>query len=273
MSSSSATTASNGATTSSAPNPPRGALETIPTDGSNPYRGQYIPNTPLGASTVSVILGIAFTLGTLLAMRGPAAFVSINGSANEGWRALGFFIAAWAGFHWGEYAVAAGWNRTRCSVDSFLLENGVEYHIAHAVAITEFVLTMLFAPRFKQISYVTYAGIALMFVAQYLRSSAMITAASNFSHQLVTRRERDHKLVTNGIYAYFRHPSYTGFFYWALGAQLVLQNPLSFVAFSFVLWRFFSSRIAVEERYLILFFGEDYRVYRKTVGTWIPFIH
>jgi protein-S-isoprenylcysteine O-methyltransferase len=30
---------------------------------------------------------------------------------------LGFFIAAWSGFHWGEFAVTAGWNLEKCSVD------------------------------------------------------------------------------------------------------------------------------------------------------------
>lgn len=42
---------------------------------------------------------------------------------------------------------------------------------------------------------------------------------------------------------WFRHPSYAGFFYWALGTQLVLQNPISFLGFLIVLWRFFSQRI------------------------------
>lgn len=40
-----------------------------------------------------------------------------------------------------------------------------------------------------------------------------------------------------------RHPSYTGFFYWGLGMQLTLQNPVSFAIFMVVLWRFFNARI------------------------------
>ena len=42
---------------------------------------------------------------------------------------------------------------------------------------------------------------------------------------------------------WFRHPSYAGFFYWALGTQLVLQNPVSFTLYLIILWRFFSRRI------------------------------
>lgn len=108
-------------TPSSSPNnshsntPTGGALETIPTDSANAYKGKVIPNTPLGASVVSVCLAITFTLGLLLFFRGPAVFGS--GFEDERWRPLGFFLASWAAFHWGEYAVAAGWNRARCSVD------------------------------------------------------------------------------------------------------------------------------------------------------------
>ena len=44
-------------------------------------------------------------------------------------------------------------------------------------------------------------------------------------------------------FRWFRHPSYAGFFYWALGTQLVLQNPVSFVFYAAVLYKFFSRRI------------------------------
>jgi protein-S-isoprenylcysteine O-methyltransferase Ste14 len=48
------------------------------------------------------------------------------------------------------------------------------------------------------------------------------------------------------IHSYMRHPSYFGFFYWALGTQLLLCNPVSAVAFSIFLWRFFNHRIRGE---------------------------
>ena len=51
-------------------------------------------------------------------------------------------------------------------------------------------------------------------------------------------------------HSWFRHPSYAGFYYWALGTQLVLQNPISFVGFSFVLWRFFYYRTRCAYLYL-----------------------
>lgn len=97
----------------------------------------------------------------------------------------------------------------------------------------------------------------------------MIHAGTNFSHMLAFRKAQGHVLVTDGIYRYahnfqdvdpipgtneafswFRHPSYAGFFHWALGTQLVLQNPVSFFFFAVVLWRFFNRRIRGEYCYI-----------------------
>ena len=41
----------------------------------------------------------------------------------------------------------------------------------------------------------------------------------------------------------FRHPSYAGFFYYSIGAQIALQNPVSTIGFTLALHRFFSQRI------------------------------
>jgi len=100
----------------------------------------------------------------------------------------------------------------------------------------------------------------------------MIQAATNFSHAVAFRKRDSHVLVTDGVYAWFRHPSYAGFFYWALGTQLVLQNPVSFMLYALVMWRFFYRRTRAEEGALIKFFGDQYVQYRKRVGTKIPFI-
>ena len=51
---------------------------------------------------------------------------------------------------------------------------------------------------------------------------------------------------------WLRHPSYTGFFYWALGTQLVLQNPVSFVLYSVLLWRFFYYRTRSESQVFLI---------------------
>jgi protein-S-isoprenylcysteine O-methyltransferase len=72
--------------------------------------GGDIPNTPLVVSVVAFLLGSIFALGAL---------TFLVGGFGLWWTTyqLGFFVAAWAGFHWGEFAVTAGWNFEKCSVD------------------------------------------------------------------------------------------------------------------------------------------------------------
>ncbi|KAF8663466.1 hypothetical protein AX16_001035 [Volvariella volvacea WC 439] len=242
---------------------PRHSLQTLPSV--NRSKGN-IPNTPLAASTISFLLGSVFSLGLYTFLIG-----GLNGSW-WGTYQLGFFVAAWAAFHWAEFAVTAGWNLEKCSVDSFLLDNGVMYHIANGTAVAEYLITIFFKPSFKANAYFTPIGIFLVFAGQTLRSAAMIHASTNFSHTVAFIKRDNHKLVTDGVYAWFRHPSYAGFFYWALGTQLVLQNPASFILYAYLLWRFFYHRTRAEEQALIRFFGNAYVQYRERVGTKIPFV-
>ncbi|KAI0796731.1 ICMT-domain-containing protein [Abortiporus biennis] len=243
----------------------RNPLEMRPIKLSSKPDGR-IPNTPAAVATVAAILGGVFSLGLLLFLSG--------GFSTYWWTTwqLGFFISAWSFFHWAEFTITAGWNLEKCCVDSFLLENGAMYHVAHISALAEYLLTLYFKPSIKSHSYISIIGIVLAISGQALRSAAMIHASTSFSHTVAFRKLNTHTLVTDGVYAYFRHPSYAGFFYWALGTQMVLQNPANFILFTIILWKFFSSRIKPEERGLVKFFGQEYEEYRRRVGTKIPFI-
>lgn len=195
-------------------------------------------------------------------------------------------------FHFLEYWTTAAYNPEKVSTGSFLLRNGAAYTIVHLVALSEtllerYVFTFLPAslrlltmapassaawksPRFA--FFVSLAGLAITIAGQLLRSAAMIHASSNFSHSIARSRDKSHKLVTSGVYTLSRHPSYAGFFLWALGTQILLLNPVSIVLFLVLLWKFFSERIKDEEIYLVAFFGNDYIEYRKKTPTLIPFI-
>lgn len=89
--------------------PAANPLSTIPKNAANLPHGR-IPNTPLAASMISFILGSVFIMGFL---------TFLNGGFGQWWSTyqLGFFVASWAAFHWGEFAVTAGWNFDKCSVD------------------------------------------------------------------------------------------------------------------------------------------------------------
>lgn len=91
------------------------SLETVPRRGLAQALGT-LPNTPLVASLVSFLLGSVFALGI---------FTFVIGGGRWWWATyqLGFFFAAWSAFHWAEFAVTAGWNLEKCSVDCGFLKS------------------------------------------------------------------------------------------------------------------------------------------------------
>lgn len=100
----------------------------------------------------------------------------------------------------------------------------------------------------------------------------MWTAGSNFSHIVQEQRREGHALVTDGVYSVFRHPSYTGWFYWAIGTQVVLGNPICSVVYALAAWYFFRRRIPHEEEALEAMYPEVYAAYRRRTGIYIPFV-
>jgi protein-S-isoprenylcysteine O-methyltransferase len=93
-----------------------------------------------------------------------------------------------------------------------------------------------------------------------------------FLTKFAYHKRQDHVLITTGIYAYMRHPSYFGFYWWAVGTQLLLCNPICVFGFLYALHRFFKDRIEEEEPLLIKFFGNNYVEYKKKTQTYIPLI-
>ncbi|KAI9791107.1 MAG: hypothetical protein M1816_004338 [Peltula sp. TS41687] len=195
------------------------------------------------------------------------------------WR-VPFFFSLLSLFHFLEFWITARFNTRYATVSAFLLSsNGTAYNLAQLSAVVECVTTNLFfhdSVWFKFSAswsiWLTVVGIMMTAVGQTTRSLAMAHAGTNFNHRVQTKRSDEHQLVKTGIYAYLRHPSYFGFFWWALGAQVVLGNKICFVAYALVLWKFFSDRIKKEEEFLVRFFGQEYLDYRRRTGVGIPFI-
>ncbi|XWW92720.1 hypothetical protein V2A60_000646 [Cordyceps javanica] len=199
--------------------------------------------------------------------------------SSPAWR-VPFFLLALSTFHFLEFWVTARRNTRVATTDSFLLTaNWPAYAIAHAAAFAECVVVSVFFPARRWGGGVGAGrlclalGLVLVVLGQAVRSAAMLRAGASFNHQIQWAKADSHVLVTTGVYAWLRHPSYFGFFYWGLGTQLVLGNVVCFFAYAGVLWYFFSRRIRVEEAKLVEFFQDDYVQYRKRVGTWMPFIY
>ncbi|KAI0816760.1 putative isoprenylcysteine carboxyl methyltransferase [Xylaria sp. FL0064] len=234
----------------------------------------YLPGHPKSLEGIAIR---SFCLGVTLALSTTAMVSIVLTTASPLWR-LPFFFGALSAFHFLEFWTTAKYNTSVASIDSFLLTaNWPAYAIAHMAASLECLLTNVLFPNrawapFYSGHILLLLGLGLVFVGQAARSLAMIQAGPSFNHTIQRKKKDDHDLVTTGVYSFFRHPAYFGFFYWGIGTQLVLGNPICFVGYVLVLWRFFAARIKSEEADLVRFFGDDYTNYKKRVGTGIPLI-
>ncbi|XP_061647918.1 protein-S-isoprenylcysteine O-methyltransferase isoform X2 [Phyllopteryx taeniolatus] len=182
------------------------------------------------------------------------------------------YMCSLAFFHYSEYLVTAIINPRSLSMDSFLLNHSVEYTLAAVSSWLEFTVENLTFPELKQLSWLSFMGLLMVLCGEALRKAAMLTAGSNFNHIVQNEKAYSHVLVTSGVYAFFRHPSYVGWFYWSIGTQVVLCNPVCTLGYTIASWRFFRERIEEEEISLINFFAEEYVEYKKRVPTGLPFI-
>lgn len=175
-------------------------------------------------------------------------------------------------FHYTEFLAIAYSNPETLNVESFILNHSMAYHIAAASSWIEFTLEAVYLPELKSFRVVWILGSAICLCGEILRKVAMYQAAHNFTHIVRFEHVENHRLVKQGVYAYMRHPSYVGWFYWSIGTQIVLCNPICFVLYAIASWKFFHERIFMEEITLLNFFGEEYYKYQKEVPTGLPFI-
>ncbi|KAI0143561.1 putative isoprenylcysteine carboxyl methyltransferase [Xylariaceae sp. FL1272] len=254
-------------------------MDSLP-DSPVAQHAQITPDLPYLPGRSKSLEGIAirsFCLGISLALSVVLMLSILIFTSSPLWR-LPFFIGALSIFHFLEFWTTAKYNTSVAAISSFLLTaNWPAYAIAHVSASLECLLTNLLFPNrswapFYSGHILLLVGFILVFVGQTARSAAMIQAGESFNHTIQRKKKDNHDLVTTGLYSFLRHPSYFGFFYWSIGTQLVLGNPVCFVGYLVVLWKFFSARIKDEEEDLTRFFGENYTDYKKRIGTGIPLI-
>lgn len=201
-----------------------------------------------GISLRAFCLGFTVGLSTLFTM----FFAYFNQPL---WR-LPFFLSTLSLFHSLEYQITAMYNPSFATVSAFLLsQNGRAYNIAHTLAFLECFVHYSFVPTYFPQARLEFdspnilhllwlvLGFGMLLVGQVTRTVAMAQAGSNFNHTVQRKKRQGHTLVTDGIYAWLRHPSYFGFFFWGLGTQVVLGNLVCLIGYAVVLWRFFRHRI------------------------------
>ncbi len=116
-----------------------------------------------------------------------------------------------------------------------------------------------------------YAGIVFFAVGVYLRHLSIKSLGKYFVTKVQVTN--DHELVTEGIYRFVRHPSYTGLIFGFLGLILFLQAGSATILFITIAIPAYIYRIKIEEDALINTFGQQYETYRKSSYALLPLIY
>jgi protein-S-isoprenylcysteine O-methyltransferase Ste14 len=80
----------------------------------------------------------------------------------------------------------------------------------------------------------------------------------------------NHKLVTEGVFKYIRHPMYAAHLLWGIASVLMLHNWIAGYSLIVVFSAQFLSRIRAEEQMMLDQFGEEYEDYMKETGRILP---
>lgn len=147
--------------------------------------------------------------------------------------AIGLFTVTLAIFHLSEFITVGLCCPRTLSLNSFLINHSTSYHAAIAIAYIEYFIEKFYLwPNGFPFQWIfTLVGLITIIAGEYLRKLAMYTARQSFSHLIEDKPNQDHRLITHGIYARYRHPSYVGWFLWACGTQILLANPIGFLIY------------------------------------------
>lgn len=111
-------------------------------------------------------------------------------------------------------------------------------------------------------------GASVFTVSLWLLWRSHADLATNFSPSLFI--QKNHTLVSTGIYRKIRHPMYLSFLMWAIGQSLLIANwvagPLGLLAFLLI----YLFRVEREEQQLLNQLGAEYAQYQKRTGRLLP---
>jgi protein-S-isoprenylcysteine O-methyltransferase Ste14 len=109
----------------------------------------------------------------------------------------------------------------------------------------------------------------LTFIAGFLIRQIAIIQLGKFYTYRVSITD-DHEMIDTGLYAYMRHPAYTGTFLELTGAALLYNHFILSWFLSLPYLIVVLKRIKQEEKTLIEEFGPKYQDYMKRAGMFLP---
>jgi len=113
-------------------------------------------------------------------------------------------------------------------------------------------------------------GIGFIICGIVVRWIAIMTLKHQFTVDVAITQ--DHRLVTEGIYHYLRHPTYAGLLLSFLGLGLSFANIISLAVIVIPIVVAFLHRIRIEERVLTDNFRTEYKNYCASTKRLIPFV-
>jgi len=117
---------------------------------------------------------------------------------------------------------------------------------------------------------VRWLGLVLYTLGGVLRLAPVFVLGRRFSGLVAIQRE--HELVTDGLYARIRNPSYLGLLVGSIGLALVFRSLPGVVLSLLFLWPL-HARMKAEERLLEQTFGDKYRAYRSRTSRLVPGVY
>ena len=118
--------------------------------------------------------------------------------------------------------------------------------------------------------YIGYWGMYIGFALNAVGAILIIEGWKNIHKNYWSKGEGQGKLVTNGIYAYIRHPQYAGFMLMTLGL-LVHWATLPLLIMWPILTLLYYRLAKKEERDMEKEFGKQYLEYKRKTSMFIPF--
>lgn len=119
-----------------------------------------------------------------------------------------------------------------------------------------------FQPIFAVIGTIVAAAALVLF---HLTHRAL---GRNWSVSLDLRES--HRLVTEGVYRYVRHPMYSAFWLWAIAQALLLPNFVAGLSGLIGFGTLYFFRVGQEERLMVDGFGAEYSDYMARTGRVVP---
>ncbi len=113
-----------------------------------------------------------------------------------------------------------------------------------------------------------WMGTLIMAGALWLLWRAHRDLASNWSPNLELQKQ--HSLVTTGVYARLRHPIYAAVWLWCVAQPLLIQNWIAGLAGLVTFGLVYLTRVPREEKMMLDQFGGEYAEYMKKVGGIFP---